>query len=296
MTNSKIVLNLGAQRFKNDVGYMQNLMLHEVYHIGYGYNRSNRLEYDLENNSLYNILDALQNEGMATYTSYKALDIYPTDNEDDFKLLEDSDKVNSLLHDLNEFFEKADKMNPDDLQNEGWNIGVVKRGYYIVGAFIANTIEEKLGRNLLLNSIEQGPRSFVSVYNSIADNDLKLYEFKMPDKISAWQQLVHAYKNKDTDIIDSLEKEVIKKKNGNEVSFNSLGYFLIRKNRIEDAIRVFKLNTDLFPESANAFDSLAESYMIAGEKELAIQNYEKTLELNPNSDNAKNMIKRLRND
>lgn len=296
MTNGKIVMNLGASRLKNDIGYMQNLLLHEVYHIGYGYNRSNRLEYKLENNSLYNILDALQNEGMATYTAYTALNIYPTENEDDFKMLEDKNIVEALVHSLNDFFIKAERMTPDELQKEGWNVGVSQRAYYVAGAFMAKSIDEKLGREALLGTIEQGPRSFVTVYNSTVDENLSLYEFKMPDNISAWQQLVHAYKNMQTNLIDDLEEKVIEEQNGDERSLNSLGYFLIRKNRIKDAVRVFKFIVKLHPNSANAYDSLAEAYMKVGEKELAIKNYKKSVELNPNNENAKNWIMELEKD
>lgn len=43
-----------------------------------------------------------------------------------------------------------------------------------------------------------------------------------------------------------------------------------------------------------AYDSLGEAFMKTGEKDLAIKNYEKSLELNPNNDNAKKMLENLR--
>jgi len=48
-----------------------------------------------------------------------------------------------------------------------------------------------------------------------------------------------------------------------------------------------------YPQSANAFDSMGEAYMINDDKELAIQNYKKSLELNPNNTNAVEMLKKL---
>jgi cytochrome c-type biogenesis protein CcmH/NrfG len=42
------------------------------------------------------------------------------------------------------------------------------------------------------------------------------------------------------------------------------------------------------------YDSLGEAYMKAGEKELAIQNYEKSLQLDPKNMNAVEMLKKLK--
>ena len=52
-------------------------------------------------------------------------------------------------------------------------------------------------------------------------------------------------------------------------------------------------NTEDFPQSGNAWDSLAEAYMDNGDKGRAIQYYQKSLELNPANDNARQMIKKL---
>ena len=76
-----------------------------------------------------------------------------------------------------------------------------------------------------------------------------------------------------------------------EFSFNQIGYDLMTATRLDDAIEVFELNTELFPESPNVYDSLAEAYMKSGEKKKAIENYNKSLELNPGNENAKEMLK-----
>src|SRR6185369_11750709 len=59
------------------------------------------------------------------------------------------------------------------------------------------------------------------------------------------------------------------------------------------AIEIFKLNVEAYPQGFNAYDSLAEAYVTVNERELAIQNYKKSLELNPNNNNAAQAIKRL---
>lgn len=78
-----------------------------------------------------------------------------------------------------------------------------------------------------------------------------------------------------------------------EPELNTLGYSLLQRGRAADAIEVFKLNVELFPQSANTYDSLGEAYAIAGNKELALVNYRKSLELNPANTNARDAIQRL---
>ena len=80
----------------------------------------------------------------------------------------------------------------------------------------------------------------------------------------------------------------------NEQSLNYLGYQLLGKNMVKEAIEIFKLNVKEYPKASNSYDSLGEAYMINGNKKLAIRNYKKSLELNPNNTNAVKMIKILK--
>jgi adenine deaminase len=81
-----------------------------------------------------------------------------------------------------------------------------------------------------------------------------------------------------------------------EQQLNSLGYQLLKMNKIKEAIGIFKLNVEVYPQSANVYDSLAEAYMTNGDKDLAIRNYERSLELDPKNTNAAEMLKKLRKD
>jgi imidazolonepropionase-like amidohydrolase len=74
---------------------------------------------------------------------------------------------------------------------------------------------------------------------------------------------------------------------------NSYGYRLLGQQRTQEAIDVFKLNTEMFPSEYNTWDSLAEGYMTAGEKELAIRYYRKVLDMHPGDGNATEMLRRL---
>ena len=78
-----------------------------------------------------------------------------------------------------------------------------------------------------------------------------------------------------------------------ENQMNTLGYQLLRLKRVKDAIAVFKQNTVDFPQAFNTWDSLAEGYMIDGDKDLAIKYYKKSLELNSENTNAVQKLKEL---
>jgi tetratricopeptide (TPR) repeat protein len=79
-----------------------------------------------------------------------------------------------------------------------------------------------------------------------------------------------------------------------EEELNSLGYQLLQMKKIKEATEVFKLNVEVYSQSYNVYDSLAEAYMVSGDKELAIKNYEKSLELNPKNSNAVKMLKKCK--
>lgn len=68
-----------------------------------------------------------------------------------------------------------------------------------------------------------------------------------------------------------------------ESELNSLGYSLLQQDKKREAVAIFKLNTEVYPHSANAFDSLAEAYLAVGEAQAARECYEKVLELLPSS-------------
>lgn len=78
-----------------------------------------------------------------------------------------------------------------------------------------------------------------------------------------------------------------------EYAMNSIGYFFMRNKRYEDAIKIFKLNVEAYPDAYNVYDSLGEAYMENGDTNLAIKNYEKSIELNPDNDNGRKMLEKL---
>jgi CubicO group peptidase (beta-lactamase class C family) len=95
-------------------------------------------------------------------------------------------------------------------------------------------------------------------------------------------------------VCEKLEKEGASGKRIGESSLNGLGYGLLGQKRIDDAIKIFELNVKLYPQSANAYDSLAEALERRGDKDAAIKNYELSLKLNPKNTNAADRIQALR--
>jgi hypothetical protein len=77
----------------------------------------------------------------------------------------------------------------------------------------------------------------------------------------------------------------------NEV--NSLGYQLLQADKYKQAIRIFQLNVETYPQSGNTWDSLAEAYMDDGDKAQAIANYQRSLRINPRNVNAVKMLHKL---
>ena len=78
-----------------------------------------------------------------------------------------------------------------------------------------------------------------------------------------------------------------------ESEFNRLGYWLISKGKIKKAIAVFNMNISMFPESANVYDSLGEAYLYSGDKNRAIINYKKSLEINPENGGTRYTLKHI---
>lgn len=79
-----------------------------------------------------------------------------------------------------------------------------------------------------------------------------------------------------------------------ENDLNKVGAYLVGKDRIDDGMQVFSFIIKEFPESAKAYYNLGEAYFKLGNKNLALQNYEKSFELDDRNKHAKEMIERIR--
>jgi len=82
-------------------------------------------------------------------------------------------------------------------------------------------------------------------------------------------------------------------RNPGEGFLNGIGYAYINEGMIETAVQIFMMMVEKYPASANAYDSLGEAYMRSGDHDAAINNYRRSLELDPDNDNAVTMIEKI---
>jgi tetratricopeptide (TPR) repeat protein len=76
-----------------------------------------------------------------------------------------------------------------------------------------------------------------------------------------------------------------------ERELNTLGYVLLRAGKLKEAVEIFRLNVEAYPQAPNTYDSLGEAYLSLNQKDLAIANYKKSVELG--NANAAEVLKRL---
>jgi len=113
-----------------------------------------------------------------------------------------------------------------------------------------------------------------------------------PDIKLLWQALESNGYDKALQSVTQLQKE--KGIKFNESELNTWGYKLAGRNKLSKALEVFKLNTQLFPKSANTYDSLAEVYWLLGELDRSVFFYNKVLELQPDNGYVKGQLKKLK--
>jgi predicted transcriptional regulator YdeE len=136
----------------------------------------------------------------------------------------------------------------------------------------------------------------IALANHIIEGVVKQYGWSYkPQPEAPWDELLLLTKLKGADAALRRDDE-LKSKAGvdNEQTLNILGYMLLYGGREADGLRVFQKNVEEYPKSSNVYDSLGEAYMKMGQKDQAIQNYEKSLELNPKNENAVKQLQKLK--
>ncbi len=79
-----------------------------------------------------------------------------------------------------------------------------------------------------------------------------------------------------------------------ENEINGYGYFFLQDDKVEQAIRMFRINVELFPDSWNVYDSLGEALLRAGSTDEAVAMYERSLVLNPDNANGRDALAKIR--
>jgi CubicO group peptidase (beta-lactamase class C family) len=107
------------------------------------------------------------------------------------------------------------------------------------------------------------------------------------------QKIYKSFCDKGIEFIKSNFSEWTKNNSSPSDILNIIGYDLMAVPNVKDAIKIFKLNTELFPNVANTWDSIGEAYLKNGQKQLAIESYKKALAVDPNFESSINALKEL---
>ncbi len=179
-----------------------------------------------------------------------------------------------------------------NIQNIRKQSGVMVRGRWYPKA----DIEKKL------NSLpDKYSKIETAVKRNIRSNVAELIAFEKeydPSTILLNRELMSIAKHDGAEtlgnILRTIHRESANAPGMDEQSINEFGYNLLNKKLVQQAIAVFTFNSDLYPKSANTFDSLAEAYLTDGNKEMALKFYSKALEVDPGFENSRKMLEKIK--
>jgi hypothetical protein len=169
-----IVINVAAPYWNDNPDNIFNALIHELFHCCYSWCNNNRKGGNLEDNILESMLINFQSEGICTYVGYKALSLFPSPDEKDYSLLANKSVVNRLIREVNSVFSNVRKLSNEELQKLAWDKCVVGRGYYVVGAYMCQVIEKESDRASLLETLVEGPQSWLKLYNSLVEEKITI--------------------------------------------------------------------------------------------------------------------------
>jgi len=152
---------------------------------------------------------------------------------------------------------------------------------------VVNLYEKAQELQLLINEELDGSLILVNDMNLSEEKALRVDE-TLPKNLSV---LVSSGKSTD-EIIEIIKNQDNDKANYDisENQINRLGYLLMRQEKNQDALKIFKLNTELYPNGFNTYDSYGECLLKLGDTENGIRAYQKSLELNPDNTDARIML------
>jgi hypothetical protein len=139
-----------------------------------------------------------------------------------------------------------------------------------INEYPAYSLEKDLYAILTGKSYTPNYRSFETIKNWLANGALT--DKNISSRSLAWQ---------------------LKMLVGSENELNSLGYLLLKQGKKEEALKIFQVNANLYPESANIISSLGEGYYKTGDSKNAVQSLERALELNKDPQLVRFILKLL---
>ena len=186
-----------------------------------------------------------------------------------------------------------------------------KTGYTSWSELIANksTIIGKAGgspgnNSVIINFPSQGYIIIVlanydePIAEQIGQNIVSIIRLKRykPPQVSIFEAAYNLYRQEGIDRLKSDFLNLINEyqfQDDKDFVLNRVGYDLITESRLQEALDIFNANTELYPQVANTWDSLGEIYLLLDKYELAEKYYRKSLELNPENQNAVRMLQKI---
>ncbi|HET9698299.1 MAG TPA: amidohydrolase family protein, partial [Terriglobales bacterium] len=236
--------------------------------------------------SLHDELEELVKCGLSPYEALKAATVNPA------TWLRHSDQFGSIA-----VGKRADLVllnaNPlDKIGNTRMIAGVVIRGKWTPHTTrpfdIRMSLQAKYAQEAsdFVRNLEQNPKL-------AAEWDAENDPFRGMSTYLLTQQLAQRGSSGFKTLLTSIREKDPDSPFTSEAAINQLGYQLLGDNKSADAIAMFELNTEMYPKSANTFDSLGEAQFKLGDTAKAVASYRRALEADsayPNADFAKKFI------
>lgn len=295
----------GAENEYSNAGYIiLGAIIEKITGKSYAQNVEERIAKPLKLNSLVtSSVKEIPNRAIGylkTFNGYEDNEEFITEPRSDggfYANVYDIQKFYRTYLYTNELFSEEVKNNDGFFQRISPIYSESGAGIPLAGGFNgANTVHlEMLADNI---SIVVFANMDEPVAEKIAIGILHIINGKQPDKPTLPTKLnvYNAYKTYGITYVKENFEELTSnwfEGDPKDLILNNLGYDLLFNDRTEDAVAIFRLNTELFPNIANCWDSYGEALLKSGEKEAALSAYKKALKINPNIPSAKKMVKEL---
>jgi tetratricopeptide (TPR) repeat protein len=280
---SNIVMNAGSNSYFGKTSKFFNILSHEIFHIGYFNHQPHQIEVWPNSYPLHVILVTLQNDGIAVFLQHELYPLYPAPAEIELLLLDSKIAVQFLMGRVNRLLQDTSILDEDLVMEQAFS-GLNQRALYVVGAYMARTIDEKLGRDALAETVSIGPKSFIRTYNSVAEEGMMIHELKEPIDLSPLQALRKAAVEEDDVALEKVLIEIREEgmSNPGGATFEHLvstGLVLQSQGKHDFALEVFELLVSHFPDYAYSYVYLGDSYAETGEMDQAQEAYRQAIKL-----------------